>query len=109
MFRGMGYQYAGLLLALLSTVMAPLPYVLFKWGGTCHASFQPLDSLSIRSSPLSHFCLVCVAGIRAKSKYAAANTSAEKVKGAAAGGTASDEEAQNKTQHQRQQNVIQAV
>jgi hypothetical protein len=52
---------------------------------------------------------VCVAGIRAKSKYAAANTSAEKVKGAAAGGTASDEEAQNKTQHQRQQNVIQAV
>ena len=32
MFEGMGYQFAGLLVALLATCLAPIPYVLFKYG-----------------------------------------------------------------------------
>ncbi|KAL8278322.1 hypothetical protein RQP46_009214 [Phenoliferia psychrophenolica] len=32
MFKGMGYQYAGLLLSLITLALAPIPFVLFKWG-----------------------------------------------------------------------------
>ncbi|TIB84808.1 putative MFS transmembrane transport protein [Wallemia mellicola] len=37
MFKGMGYQFAGLFLALLATAIAPLPYILFKYGKTIRA------------------------------------------------------------------------
>ncbi|GAA5857852.1 hypothetical protein JCM1840_000937 [Sporobolomyces johnsonii] len=32
MFNGMGYQYAGLLLALIASLAIPLPYILFQYG-----------------------------------------------------------------------------
>lgn len=48
MFKGMGFQYAGLLLALLTLIMAPIPFYLFARG----------------------------AGIRARSDYASATTGA---------------------------------
>ena len=32
MFHGMGFQYAGLLLALVSVAIAPIPFVFFKYG-----------------------------------------------------------------------------
>lgn len=48
MFNEMGYQFAGLLLALIGFLIAPLPFVLFAKGEL----------------------------IRSKSKYAAANTGA---------------------------------
>ncbi|KAK4698332.1 hypothetical protein P7C70_g7950, partial [Phenoliferia sp. Uapishka_3] len=37
MFKGMGYQYAGLLLALITSLCAPLPFVLFRWGASIRA------------------------------------------------------------------------
>ncbi|TIB07033.1 hypothetical protein E3P92_04095 [Wallemia ichthyophaga] len=37
MFHGMGYQFAGLFIALLATVLAPIPYVLFFKGKTIRA------------------------------------------------------------------------
>ncbi|ESK91681.1 mfs polyamine transporter [Moniliophthora roreri MCA 2997] len=32
MFHGMGFQYAGLLLALVAVVIAPIPFVFYRWG-----------------------------------------------------------------------------
>jgi len=52
MFNGMGYQYAGLLLALIGFLIAPLPFILFAKGES----------------------------IRSRSKYAAANTGAGEFK-----------------------------
>ncbi|CED82158.1 Synaptic vesicle transporter SVOP and related transporters (major facilitator superfamily) [Phaffia rhodozyma] len=46
MFKGMGYQWAGLMIACIGFCLVPLPFVLFKYG----------------------------ASIRAKSKFAASNT-----------------------------------
>jgi len=37
MFKGMGYQFAGLLLALLTLLMAPLPFILFRYGAAIRA------------------------------------------------------------------------
>jgi hypothetical protein len=33
MFHNMGFQYAGLLLALVAVVIGPIPYVFFYKGG----------------------------------------------------------------------------
>ncbi|KAG6864400.1 hypothetical protein C0991_009870 [Blastosporella zonata] len=33
MFHGMGFQYAGLLLALISCIIAPMPFVFYRYGG----------------------------------------------------------------------------
>jgi hypothetical protein len=33
MFHGMGFQYAGLLLALISCLIMPMPFVFYKYGG----------------------------------------------------------------------------
>jgi hypothetical protein len=33
MFHGMGFQYAGLLLALISCLIMPIPFVFYKYGG----------------------------------------------------------------------------
>ncbi|KAL7416407.1 MFS general substrate transporter [Mrakia frigida] len=38
MFKGMGYQFAGLLLALITLALAPIPFVLFKYGTRIRAS-----------------------------------------------------------------------
>lgn len=32
MFHGMGFQWAGLLLALIATVIAPIPFVFYRYG-----------------------------------------------------------------------------
>lgn len=32
MFHGMGFQWAGLLLALIATVIAPIPFVFYLYG-----------------------------------------------------------------------------
>ncbi|KAG7530192.1 hypothetical protein FFLO_05185 [Filobasidium floriforme] len=34
MFHNMGSQYAGLLMALIATLLTPIPFILFKWGPT---------------------------------------------------------------------------
>lgn len=33
MFHGMGFQWAGLLLALIATAIAPIPFVFYRYGG----------------------------------------------------------------------------
>ncbi|KAL7415406.1 MFS general substrate transporter [Mrakia frigida] len=38
MFKGMGFQFAGLLLALITAALAPIPFVLFKYGARIRAS-----------------------------------------------------------------------
>ncbi|THV06107.1 MFS polyamine transporter [Dendrothele bispora CBS 962.96] len=37
MFHNMGFQYAGLLLALIGVVIAPIPFIFFWWGGRIRA------------------------------------------------------------------------
>ncbi|KAF5368931.1 hypothetical protein D9758_002914 [Tetrapyrgos nigripes] len=37
MFHHMGFQYAGLLLALVGVVIAPIPFVFFRWGENIRA------------------------------------------------------------------------
>ncbi|KAF9256577.1 MFS polyamine transporter, partial [Marasmius fiardii PR-910] len=44
MFHGMGFQYAGLLLALVSVAIAPIPFVFFKYG----------ERIRLRSKLASH-------------------------------------------------------
>ena len=40
MFKGMGYQFAGLLLTLITTALAPIPFVLFKYGASIREKSQ---------------------------------------------------------------------
>lgn len=40
MFKGMGFQFAGLLLALITTALAPIPFVLFKYGARIREKSQ---------------------------------------------------------------------
>ncbi|KWU45969.1 putative MFS transmembrane transport protein [Rhodotorula sp. JG-1b] len=44
MFNGMGYQYAGLLLSLVATLAAPLPFILFKYGERIRAKSKYASS-----------------------------------------------------------------
>lgn len=73
----MGSQYAGLLLALITTIIAPLPFILFKYGGE-HSFLSDIAGPSNSGLGLIFFCFSVLARIRAASAYASATTSSDR-------------------------------
>ncbi len=54
MFHNMGFQWAGLLLALVATAIAPIPFIFFKYGeGIRRRSAKATQAIK-RSSPVDN-------------------------------------------------------
>jgi hypothetical protein len=55
MFANMGFQWAGLLLALVATVIAPIPFVFFKYGEGIRRRSNKASQAIKRTSPEKGF------------------------------------------------------